>query len=154
MGSPQIELLCVLTTADGQALLAKRTLVRATVSALHRRASALRHAIAERKARSGPGGTAGAGAVAPELAGVQLSEEEEPTFQEIVREADELLEPTRRLRADDDGGPPGPQALGEVVGLLERILDAEHGMLDTHAPTAAWLYALLAPRMSEDEQAS
>lgn len=150
VGSAQLELLCVVVAADGQALLAKRTLAHAAVSALHGRVSALRHAIAERKACSGPGGTAGAGAVPPALVGVPLSEEEAPAFAELIREAEELLEPSGRLRAGDDGGPPALPALGEVVGVLEQILDAEHGVLDMHAPTAAWLHALMSTEPAAD----
>lgn len=149
MGSAQHELLCVLCAPDGSALLCKRTLMRAATSAMHARLGALRHALSERVACSGPAGVAGAGATPPDLTGVQLSAEEESEFRALVAEAEDLLEPTQRARGRGNGSvgglPPLP-SLGEAVSVLEQVFDAEHGVLDEHAPTAAWLHALLAPQ--------
>lgn len=117
------------------------------MSALHARLGALRHGLAERKARSGAGGVAGAGAAPAEVADVELEAEEASAFAELLREAAVLLGPQEpRVPYADGEGAPAPQASGAAVGLLERLFDEEHGALDTHAQTADWLHALLAPR--------
>jgi hypothetical protein len=116
--------------------------MRASVGALADRLGALRHTLSERKARSGPKGIAGAGVVAPALAGVQLAEDELLEFESLVSEAEDVVQPGARARAGA-ALPPLPP-LGEVVALLERIFDAEHGVLDVHPQVATWLSALLA----------
>ncbi|KAJ1617274.1 hypothetical protein T492DRAFT_500545 [Pavlovales sp. CCMP2436] len=145
-GGAQLELICVLTNADGQASLVRRTLMHATVRSLHSRLGALRHALAEHRACAGPGGTAGAGAAPPALVGVplaELGEESSAAFLELVREAEELLLPGGGGSARELDESARPEALGEVLALLERVFDPEHGALDTHAPVASWLHACL-----------
>jgi hypothetical protein len=80
---------------------------------------------------------------------MRLDEESAAAFEELVREAEDLLVPGGRERSAN-GSPPTLAPLGEVVVLLERLFDAEHGALGAHQQVAEWLHALLLPPVTAE----